>query len=98
MALQERFLYPPFQIFVCIGFFDWLLLISLFVALLRHDRIGIMLTIPMIANILTLLIATPVYAEMRYNYAVFCALPIVISLVLRPMESKNDISKNIEVF
>lgn len=75
---------PALWIFLCIGFFDWLLLVALFTAIIRRDKLGIMLTIPNIMVVLSLLVATPVFSEFRYNYAVFCALPIVIVLVLRP--------------
>ena len=75
---------PPLQIFVSIGLFDWLLLLVLFIAVLRRDKLGVLLTVPMIANVVSLLIATPVFSEMRYNYAVFCALPVAAVLVLRP--------------
>ena len=41
------------------------------------------LTVPIVAVILTLLIATPVFAEFRYAYAVFTTLPFVgvVSLI-----------------
>lgn len=75
---------PALWIFLCIGFFDWLVLIALYIAIIRKDKVGIMLTMPNIMVVLSLLVATPVYSEFRYNYAVFCALPIVIALALRP--------------
>jgi hypothetical protein len=34
--------------------------------------------------VLSLLVATPVYSEFRYMYAVFCALPFILAVVLRP--------------
>lgn len=84
---------PALWIFLCIGFFDWLMLIALYIAIIRKDKVGIMLTILNIMVVLSLLVATPVYSEFRYNYAVFCALPIVIALVLRPeflVHGKDD--------
>lgn len=81
---NNRFL----RIFISIGFFDWLVLVALFIAFFQHDKIGIMLTIPMIMNVVSLLIATPVFSEMRYDYAVFCALPVVVTIILRP---QNDL-------
>ncbi len=75
---------PVLRIFLSIGFFDWLIFIALFIAIMRHDKIGIMLTVPIIMNVISLLIATPVFSEMRYNYAVFCAAPVILIMVLRP--------------
>lgn len=78
---------PALWIFLCIGFFDWMMLIALFIAIVRKDKIGVMLTIPNIMVVFSLLVATPVYSEFRYDYAVFCTLPIVLALVLRPIPS-----------
>lgn len=63
------------------------MLIALFIAIVRKDKIGVMLTIPNIMVVFSLLVATPVYSEFRYDYAVFCTLPIVLALVLRPIPS-----------
>lgn len=76
--------WPCLQIFLCIGFFDWLMLGAFFVSIIRRDKVGAMLSIPTIMIVFSLLVATPVFAEFRYDYAVFCALPIVLVLVLRP--------------
>ena len=71
------------RVFLSIGFFDWLVLIALCIGLVRRDKIGIMLTVPVLMNVVSLLIATPVFSEMRYNYGVFCALPFIMTLCLR---------------
>ena len=39
------------------------------------------MAIPVLAIIVSLLISTPVYAEFRYAYSVFCSLPFVIFAV-----------------
>lgn len=75
---------PVLQIFMCIGFSGWLLLIAFCTAVYRNDRIGMMLTVLNIMIVLSLLVATPVFSEFRYNYSLFCALPLIIVLVLRP--------------
>lgn len=75
---------PPFIIFLCIGFFNWLALVALFVSIIRKDKVGAMLTVPNIMIVISLLVATPVFSEFRYDYAIFCALPILLVLVLRP--------------
>ncbi len=71
------------RVFLSIGFFDWLILVALCIGIIRHDKIGIMLTVPVIMNVVSLLIATPVFSELRYNYCVFCALPIIMTLSFR---------------
>ena len=76
------------RVFLSIGFFDWLILIALCIGIIRHDKIVIMLTIPVIMNVVSLLIATPVFSEMRYNYCVFCSLPIILILSFRDRSSE----------
>lgn len=75
---------PPFFIFLCIGFFDWMALVALFVSIIRKDKVGAMLTVPNIMTVISLLVATPVFSEFRYNYAIFCTLPILLILISRP--------------
>ena len=82
--LNQFFELPMLQIFMCIGFSGWLLLIAFCTAVYRKDRIGMMLTVLNIMIVVSLLVATPVFAEFRYNYSLFCALPLIIVLVLRP--------------
>ena len=76
------------RIFLSIGFFDWLILIALCIGIIRHDKIVIMSTVPVIMNVVSLLIATPVFSEMRYNYCVFCSLPIILILSFRDRSSE----------
>ena len=71
------------NLFISIGFFDWILLVAFFIGIIQRDRIGILLTIPCIMNVCTLLIATPVYSDIRYNYAVFCSIPFILGVILR---------------
>lgn len=66
------------QIFLCIGFHVWIVLILFFFCIVRKDKEGLFLTVPLIAILITLLISTPVYSEFRYVYAIFCCLPFLI--------------------
>lgn len=52
-----------------------------FASIARKDKTGIFMAIPVLAIIVSLLISTPVYAEFRYAYSVFCSLPFVIFAV-----------------
>lgn len=75
---NSRFL----QLFLCIGFYVWVDLFFSFICIVRKDWIGLFMTIPILAVVVSLLVSTPVYSEFRYVYAVFCSLPFVIFAVL----------------
>lgn len=64
-----------------IGLHVWLLAFCLAVNLLKR-REEALLSIPTLAIILGLLVATPVFAEFRYAYAVFLTCPMVLPLTL----------------
>lgn len=74
--------------FLCIGLADWIALGIFFFSIIKRDRLGAMLCVPMLAVVLSLIIATPVAYEFRYDYAVFSSLPIVLVLVTRPCMEK----------
>lgn len=69
------------QIFLCIGFYVWVALFLFVMSIVRKDRIGLFVSVPVFAMILSLLISTPVYAEFRYAYALFCCMPFLIAAV-----------------
>lgn len=64
--------------FISIGFHVWIIIICLYNAIMKRDKAAIFVTIPFLAIIFTLLIATPVFSEFRYAYALFCGMPFVI--------------------
>ena len=68
---------PLFQPLVGIGLHVWLVCLVGFINLVRRERGKLFLTIPVLAVVVTLLIAAPVYAECRYAYAVFCVIPFL---------------------
>ena len=77
------------RLFLSIGLFVWMDMILLLIALLRKDRLGIFVTLPSLALVLSLLIATPVFSELRYMYALFCCLPVIIAMTLRPLKAEE---------
>ncbi len=85
IALEEYlWLYPNvpvLQIFVCIGFFVWLVIGFGILCILRKDKEGFFVIIPVLSIVLSLMVATPVYAEFRYAYAVFCCVPFLLFAV-----------------
>lgn len=78
-----------FQPLISIGLYVWINLLMLAISIFRRDKAGAISTVLITAIVASLLIATPVYAELRYIYAVFCALPSIILIVLRPIEKKE---------
>lgn len=75
------------QLFLCIGFYVWIVLVLLFISFIRKDKTGMFILIPVLAIICSLLISTPVYSEFRYAYALFCCLPFMVFAVFYKKES-----------
>lgn len=75
-----------FRPFISIGLFVWADMVMLFIALIRKDKLGVFVTLPVLCIVQSLLIATPVFSEFRYIYACFCMLPSVVLIVLRPKD------------
>lgn len=64
-----------------IGLHVWVLAIVCFLNLVKKRREWL-LAVPLLAMVLTLMVATPVYAEFRYAYAIFTACPLVVPVSL----------------
>ena len=79
------------RVFLSIGTFVWVNLVMFVIALLRRDKVGAFLSAPVIAVLASLVVATPVFAEFRYIYAVFCSLPLVIVIALRPLDNGTKV-------
>ena len=69
--------------FYNIGLYTWGILLVLFIAYRRKDKLTMFLTIPCISVIFTLLIGTPVANESRYAYSLLCCLPFLAVIVFR---------------
>ncbi|MDE7311321.1 MAG: hypothetical protein K2N87_06835 [Eubacterium sp.] len=82
---EHRFL----QLFLSIGFHIWINLFLCVMSIIRRDKVGISICVPVLAILATLVISTPVYAEFRYIYAVFCSLPFLIVAVFSKAETKS---------
>ena len=91
---EYLFCYTNLQIlklFISIGLVIWIHIILLFISVIRKDRIGMFVTSPILITALSLIIATPVYSDFRYIYPAFCALPIVAVIVLRPINTSENV-------
>ncbi len=80
---------PVLQLFLSIGFNFWLVLAVLFVAVIRRDREGIIISLPVILLVISLMVATPVSMEFRYAYAMLCCLPLIIFVVSWRLTESN---------
>lgn len=78
------------KLFLSIGFFVWIDILMFMITLLRKDKVGVFVTLPILAVVISLLVATPVFAEFRYIYSAFCSLPIVVAITFRPLETFKD--------
>lgn len=76
------------RIFESIGLFTWALLALLYVAIKRKAKEHIFLILFPLLNLGTLLIATPVFADLRYAYSLFTCMPFL--LVLTFTKSKKE--------
>ena len=88
----QKLIYAYLQIFdsidffkpiLSIGLYTWLVLLVAFIGYRKKNKVTVLLTVPCIANILSLLIATPVFAEFRYAYSLFCCLPFLTVIAFR---------------
>lgn len=77
---------PLLRIFLCIGLVVWINVACLYISIVRKDRVGIIVAMPIVAIVLSLIISTPVFAEFRYIYSAFCCIPVVVIIVCRPFE------------
>lgn len=82
---------PVLQLFISIGFYTWVILVCVYNSIIKKNKTGLFIGIPFLAVIVTLLIATPVYAEFRYAYALFCGMPFVVIISLLDLgKTKGD--------
>ncbi len=65
---------------------------AVFISCVVNKRKEWLLTVPIIAIILTLLVATPVYSEFRYAYAVFTTVPFLLAVTFG-IDNKNKTKK-----
>lgn len=73
--------FPLLQPLLSIGLNTWLVCSAAMLALIRKNREAFFITLPVLAILGTLLVATPVYAEFRYAYPMFCAMPVLLTAV-----------------
>lgn len=73
------------QLTICTGLFVWAYLFSAFICLIRKDKVGAILCVPVLCVAQTLILGVPVACDLRYIYCAFCGLPFVLALATRPL-------------
>ena len=69
---------PIISLLISIGLIMWLVFLSIYI-LIKKKKLGYLyIYIPVLGIWLTLLVASPVYNELRYIYALFTTLPILL--------------------
>lgn len=61
-----------------IGLYVWIMLALMAAALTHGKKTAAAVFVPLVIYLASLLIATPVFAEFRYTYVIFCAFPFLI--------------------
>lgn len=76
----------------CIALCFYIIIISSYIAIKRNKKRYLYLFIPVFGIWLTMMVATPVFAEFRYTYSAFTCLPFLISVPYLTDKStkKND--------
>lgn len=69
---------PIFRLFVSIGLHFWISVIVLWHSIKKNNKLSSFINLPNMFIILSLSLATPVYCEFRYAYALFITLPFII--------------------
>lgn len=63
-----------------VGLWTWLMLLFAVIAARKNGIMSLLPFVPVFGIVLTLLIATPIFAEKRYMYAVFVTLPVLLAI------------------
>ncbi|MBR4618814.1 MAG: hypothetical protein IKO49_05870 [Bacilli bacterium] len=78
---------PIIGFFNCIGFCFWIIIIFAYITIKKKNKYMLYAYIPIFGIWVTMLLATPVFAEFRYIYSGYLCLPIFIGI---PFFNKNN--------
>ena len=81
------------RVLLSIGLYVWIGIIIVYLAIVRRDKCVAFLMVAPLGVIATLLIATPVYAEFRYAYSMFCCVPFVVPLLFVKQPVPKGVNK-----
>ncbi len=88
---------PFLQLFLSIGLYVWGIVLLSYRTVIRRNKEALFATVPFLAVIATLLIATPVFAEFRYAYAIFCGFPFLLAIAFAKNPKEGRCEKRITV-
>lgn len=77
------------KLFLSIGLHTWIVVLAGYIGIIRKDKTVIFMTISILSIIASLLVATPVYSEFRYAYAMFCCMPFLLAASLWDKNSRS---------
>ena len=77
---------PLFAVLRSIGLYVWVAILMAGYAFSRHERAALLCYVPVFAVWVSLLLSTPIFAELRYIYSLFAVMPI---LVLAPLIDRS---------
>ena len=80
---------PIFTLFLSIGIMTWAIFIFLYKAIIYKNKELVFILTPLILVLITLCMATPVYAEYRYIYSVSLCFPFTVSLFFLNSKQSN---------
>lgn len=72
------------RIMVCTGLFVWAYMFFALICMIRKDKLGAILCVPVLCVVQTLILGVPVACDLRYIYCAFCGLPFALALATRP--------------
>lgn len=78
VAFMGRRDIPVVSLLVSIGLMMWLVFLSIYIIIKNKKYNYLYIYVPVIGTWLTLLIASPVYNEVRYIYSLFTTLPLLL--------------------
>ena len=71
------------------------MLLVAFIGYIKRDKAAVFATVPSLSIIFSLLLGTPVFAEFRYAYGLFCCLPFLAVVVFRNQAGASPFRKGI---
>lgn len=80
---------PVLGYLYCIGFIFWVIALSLYITVKRKKQKFLYAYIPIIGIWLTMVLASPVYAEFRYIYSAYTSLPLLLGIPFLKKQKKE---------
>jgi len=77
-AIDKHWYNKALKLFLSIGFHFWLLVAFFCCNVINRRKTEMFMAVPALAVIVSLFMATPLYCEFRYAFALACCLPFVI--------------------